>query len=81
VVVRHGILRFWLWRTSLFSLNLPRFLEDARARVLLRRVGGGYTFTHRLLLDYFADLNSGPPPTPIKSSPEMSLQDEQHTMQ
>lgn len=56
-VVQHSFLRIWLWGTHLFPLHVPRFLEDARTRILLQRVGGGYSFAHRLLLDYFADLN------------------------
>jgi hypothetical protein len=36
-------------------------LEDATARILLRRVGGGYSFIHRLLLDYFVNVNAGTP--------------------
>ena len=58
VVVRHFVLRFWLWRAGVFPWNAPQFLDDARARVLLQRIGGGYSFTHRLLLDYFADLDA-----------------------
>ena len=57
-VVQHYILRVFFWRTQVFPWNAPRFLEDVRARILLRRVGGGYSFTHRLLLDYFADLDT-----------------------
>ena len=56
--LRHYTLRFWLWRTHTFPLNAVAFLEDATKRNLLRRVGGGYSFTHRLLLDYFADLDT-----------------------
>ena len=59
--LQHYLLRFWLWRSHLFPLKAVPFLEDATARVLLRRVGGGYSFTHRLLLDYFADLKKTPP--------------------
>ena len=33
--------------------NYPRFLDYAAERILLRKVGGGYIFTHRLLLEYF----------------------------
>lgn len=73
VVVRHFVLRIWLWRTEVFPWNAPRFLDDARARILLRRIGGGYSFTHRLLLDYFADLNMVTPlaqvPAQINSAP------------
>jgi NACHT domain len=58
--IQHYLLRFWLWRSHLFPLKAVPFLEDATARILLRRVGGGYSFTHRLLLDYFADLETAP---------------------
>jgi hypothetical protein len=58
--LQHYILRFWLWRTHTFPLKVVPFLEDATARILIRRVGGGYSFTHRLLLDYFADLETPP---------------------
>ena len=30
------------------------FLDHAARLILLRKVGGGYIFVHRLLLDYFA---------------------------
>jgi hypothetical protein len=56
--IQHYLLRFWLWRTNTFPWNAVAFLEDATARVLLQRVDRGYSFTHHLLLDYFADLNT-----------------------
>jgi NACHT domain len=55
--LRHYIIRLSLWRTQTFPLNGPRFLDDATIRILLRRVGGGYNFVHRLILDYFASLS------------------------
>jgi hypothetical protein len=55
-VLQHYILRLLLWRTHTFPLEVQTFLDDATARILLRHVGGGYSFTHRLLLDHFADL-------------------------
>jgi hypothetical protein len=70
-VVQHYILRVFFWRTQVFPLNALRFLEDARDRILLRRVGGGYSFTHRLLLDYFANLDATPPPTSTPTVPPM----------
>lgn len=54
--LQHYILRFWLWRTHTFPWKAVSFLDDATARILLRRVDGGYSFIHRLLLDHFADL-------------------------
>ena len=52
----HYTLRFWLWRMHYFPWKAVPFLEDATTRILLQRVGGGYRFVHRLILDYFADL-------------------------
>ncbi len=60
--VAHFILRFWLWRSGVMPWHYVRFLEEAAARILLRRVGGGYGFAHRLLLDYVAHLGAQTPP-------------------
>ncbi|HEY6410657.1 MAG TPA: hypothetical protein VIY29_24660, partial [Ktedonobacteraceae bacterium] len=59
--VQHYILRFWLSCTHTFPWKAVPFLDDATARILLRRIGGGYSFVHRLLLDYFADLDAQTP--------------------
>jgi hypothetical protein len=56
-VLRHYTIRYLLRRTHTFPWKVQPFLDDATARILLRRVGGGYSFTHRLLLDYFADMH------------------------
>jgi uncharacterized membrane protein len=60
-VLRHYLIRLLLWRSQTFPRQAVSFLDDATARVLLRRVGGGYSFTHRLLLDHFADLHANEP--------------------
>jgi hypothetical protein len=39
---------------------MARFLDYAAERVFLRKVGGGYIFVHRLLLDYFAGMKPEP---------------------
>jgi hypothetical protein len=39
-------------------LRYVRFLDDATERLFLRQAGDGYLFVHRLLLDYFADLEA-----------------------
>ncbi len=73
--IQHYILRFWLWRTRVFPWKAVSFLEDATARILLRRVGGGYSFTHRLLQEYFANLETtlpsatSPTAPPIQKTP------------
>jgi DNA polymerase III delta prime subunit len=54
--LRHYSIRLLLWRSHTFPWNAHRFLDDATTRILLQRVGGGYSFVHRLILDYFADL-------------------------
>jgi len=56
---QHYTLRFWLARSGVFPWRAVPFLEDATTRILLRRVGGGYSFAHRLLLDFFADAYAG----------------------
>ena len=56
--LQHYILRFWLWRTDSLPWNLVDFLDEAAERLLLHKIGGGYIFIHRLLLDYFASLET-----------------------
>lgn len=63
--LRHGILRWLLWRAGSIPWSYPRFLDNAAERLLLRKVEGGYIFTHRLLLEYFATVETTPPCTPI----------------
>jgi len=58
--IQHIILRLLLWFDGAIPLNYPRFLDYAAERILLRKVGGGYIFIHRLLLDYFASLDTPP---------------------
>lgn len=52
----HYVLRFLLWCNGYAPWNYIRFLDHAAERVFLRKVGGGYIFTHRLLMEYFAAL-------------------------
>ncbi len=61
-VLRHVVLRWLLYRRHVFPWYAQVFLNDATARILLRRVGGGYSFIHRLLLEYFANLDDGNAP-------------------
>jgi hypothetical protein len=70
--VQHYILRFWLWCMHLFPWQAMPFLDDAVEQLLLRRVGGGYIFRHRLLQDYFASLDT--PPSEEAPTTSVSLQ-------
>jgi serine/threonine protein kinase/GTPase SAR1 family protein len=72
--LQYGILRFILWRAGSVPLNLLHLLEDATTCILLHKVGGGYLFIHRFLLEYFASLqrtltqrkeNTPPAPEPL----------------
>jgi hypothetical protein len=56
--IQHYALRFILYRNDHIPWNYARFLDYAAERVLLRKVGGGYIFIHRLLQDYFASLET-----------------------
>lgn len=68
-VLRHYSIRWLLARSQTFPWRAQAFLDDATARILLQRVGGGYRFMHRLLLDYFADLDqTGAPADPAAPS-------------
>jgi transcriptional regulator with XRE-family HTH domain len=58
-VLRHIVLRWLLHNRHVFPWHAQAFLNDATARIFLRRVGGGYSFIHRLLLEYFANLDDG----------------------
>ena len=62
----HIVLRWLLWREGKLPLNVPRFLDEAADHILLRKIGSGYLFLHRLLLEYFASVEIEPgAPTPI----------------
>jgi len=56
VFLRHFLLRFLLSRSkdNAIPQNLTNFLNYATEHSLLYKVGGGYIFPHRSLLDYFA---------------------------
>ncbi|MBD2459647.1 TIR domain-containing protein [Oscillatoria sp. FACHB-1407] len=58
VIVQHFVLRYLLWKTRCTPWNYAHFLNYAADRILLKKVGGGYIFIHRLLLEHFAQLKS-----------------------
>lgn len=55
---KHLVLRLILHRNGYMPWNYSRFLNYAAERAFLQRVGGGYIFIHRLLLEHFARLRS-----------------------
>jgi len=58
-------------------MKLPRLIDYAAECILLRKVGGGYIFVHRLLLEYFASFDT----TADQSAPEPATEqnDGDHT--
>ena len=60
-VLQHLILRLLLQRNDLIPVNLAKFLDFTSSLILTRKVGGGYIFVHRYLLEYFAELKTVDP--------------------
>jgi hypothetical protein len=52
----HLALRLVLHRNGILPLRLIPFLDYCAERIFLRKVGGGYIFAHRLLMEHFASL-------------------------
>ena len=55
-IVQHYTLRFILSRNNLLPWRLVPFLDHCVDLIFLRRVGGGYIFVHRLLMEHFAEM-------------------------
>jgi TIR domain/NACHT domain len=59
--LKHIVLRLWLILNGSTPWNYVKFLDYAAGRILLRKVGGGYMFIHRMLLEHFASRYVEPP--------------------
>jgi hypothetical protein len=57
--VRHFALRLGLYVTGYSPWNYAHFLDHATDRLFLQKVGGGYIFVHRMLLEHFAAMPLG----------------------
>ena len=55
--IKHTLLRWCLWRAGVIPWHYARFLDYGAERMFLYKIGGGYLFVHRLLLEYFASLS------------------------
>ena len=55
-VIQHYLLRFILYWRGHTPLRYANFLDYAARLVFLQKVGGGYIFIHRLLLEHFATM-------------------------
>ncbi|NET69782.1 MAG: CHAT domain-containing protein [Sphaerospermopsis sp. SIO1G2] len=56
VLIQHFTLRVILWWDCYIPWNYSRFLDYATKRIFLRKVGGGYIFIHRMLMEHFAQM-------------------------
>lgn len=56
VCIKHFVLRCTLWLHDCIPWNYARFLDRAVDLIFLQKVGGGYIFIHRLLLEHFAQM-------------------------
>ncbi|MGK7878259.1 MAG: TIR domain-containing protein [Xenococcaceae cyanobacterium] len=54
--IKHFTLRLIIWRNGYIPWNYAHFLDYAAERIFLQKVGGGYIFIHRLLLEHFAQM-------------------------
>lgn len=52
--IQHFNLRQILHRKGRIPWNYARFLDYASERLLMKKVGGGYIFYHRMLMEHFA---------------------------
>jgi eukaryotic-like serine/threonine-protein kinase len=52
--IQHFTLRTMLWLGGAMPRRLAAFLDHAASLVFMRKVGGGYVFIHRVVLEYFA---------------------------
>jgi len=58
-LVQHYTLRLVLWQNGHIPRNYIHFLDYASDHIFLHKVGGGYIFIHRLLMEHFAALEFG----------------------
>ena len=55
-IIQYYAFRFILTRNNLLPWRLVPFLDHCVDLIFLRRVGGGYIFIHRLLMEHFAEM-------------------------
>ena len=56
VLIQHFFLRLILYCTKCIPWNYARFLDAVSERMFIQKIGGGYIFYHRMLMDYFSQM-------------------------
>ena len=64
-LLAHGLTRMILQIDGIIPKRMSDFLKHSTRLGLLRRAGGAHIFTHRMLLEYFADKESMPNQNPV----------------
>jgi hypothetical protein len=54
--IQHFMLRFFLYLNGYIPLNFVGFLNYATENLFMQKVGGGYIFIHRMLMEHFANM-------------------------
>jgi DNA polymerase III delta prime subunit len=54
--IQHFTLRLILYFNNYIPWNYAHFLDYATDRIFLQKVGGGYIFIHRMLMEHFAQM-------------------------
>ena len=54
--MQHFTLRLILYLNGYIPWNYSRFLDYATERLFMQKVGGGYIFIHRMLMEHFANM-------------------------
>jgi eukaryotic-like serine/threonine-protein kinase len=57
--IQHFVLRLILYFKGCIPLNYVHFLDWASDKLFLQKVGGGYMFIHRSLMEHFAEMENG----------------------
>ena len=57
--IQHFILRLLLYFKGCIPWNYAKFLDWASDKLFLQKVGGGYIFIHRSLMEHFAEMENG----------------------
>ena len=60
--IQYTALRIMFYRNNSMPWNYRPFLEFCTERIFLRRVGFGYIFIHRLLMEHFAEMEPNTKP-------------------
>ncbi|CAD0232185.1 conserved membrane hypothetical protein [Planktothrix agardhii] len=73
-VIQHFTLRSMLYIKGFSPWNYARFLDYATELIFLQKVGGGYIFIHRMLLEHFAQVEPEQiPESSVKVSQSIDL--------